>query len=347
VGLWIGLLLACSLLLSTFAALMFVTMAVCYIGLRLLFERRFTAIVPAALAGALPLAIGLAVALSLQYVDRAESLIVLGLNPAAARRVVASMLLSFGPMLFGGLAGLWIAMRRNAPHAGIFGVIVAVSLLFYFFVDVRDHQGVYVGWRSGHFMFIAFAALVGYALQELFRKGGRVRVATMLVAVALALGAAPTTAIDFYNTQDIANRAVGPSFRWTTILTPDELQALDWIRSYTAPDAIVQVEPSVRDQFTWAYVPAFAERRMSAGIPIGMVPLDKYQAASRRVKEIYTAPEARAAYDRATALRIDYLIVGPPERDAYPAFEAMVSELPFLFRTAFSNGSMTIYHLSR
>src|SRR5207253_4590590 len=98
--------------------------------------------------------------------------------------------------------------------------------------------------------------------------------------VILALAAAPTTAIDFYNTQDVANRALGPGFRWTLILTPDEIEALDWITTRTPADAIVQIEPSVRDSFTWAYIPAFAERRMAAGLPIGMVPLDKYQAAS-------------------------------------------------------------------
>lgn len=347
VMLWIGSLLACSLLLSTFAALMFATMVALYVTVRLLAERRFKAIVPSALAGAIPLAASLVVALWLQYVDRGESLIQIGLNPTAATRVVPSMVLSFGPMLIGGLTGLWMAMRRNAPYADIFAVIVGVSVLFYFFVDVKDHQHVYVGWRSGHFMFFAFAGLTGYALQELFRKGRRVKVATIVVTAMLALAAAPTTAIDLYNTQDVSNRGLGPGFRWTLILTPDELQALDWIRGYTPPDAIVQVEPSVRDSFTWAYVPAFAERRMAAGLPISMVPLDKYQAASRRVKEIYTAPDARSAHGRAKEMRIDYLIVGPPEREAYPAFEAMLDAQPFLFQTVLHNGSMSIYHVAR
>ena len=127
-----------------------------------------------------------------------------------ATRVVPALFLSFGPMLIVGLSGLWMATRRNAPYADIFGVIVAVSMLFYFFVDVKDHQHVYVGWRSGHFMFVAFAGLVGYALQELFRMKQRTRVAALVVVVILALAAAPTTAIDFYNTQDVANRALGP-----------------------------------------------------------------------------------------------------------------------------------------
>jgi uncharacterized membrane protein len=103
----------------------------------------------------------------------------------------------------------------------------------------------------------------------------------------------------------------------------------------------------VRDTNTWAYLPAFAERRMAGGLPLGMVPLAKYQAASQRVKAIYTAPSWKEAYDRAKELRIDYVVVGPPERQAYPSFEAMLNEQPSYFQPVFHNGSVSIYHLAK
>jgi len=343
---WIGALLACSLLLSTFAALMLTSMVAIYVGIRLIKEGRYGALVTSGVGAAIPLVLGLGIAMSLQYVDRSESLIQLGLNPAATRGVIASLLLNV-PMLAASFVGLWIAMRSDAPHADIFGVIVCVSALFYFFVDVIDHQHVYVGWRSGHFTFIASAALAGYALQELFRGGRRVRIVTAVIAVVVAAGAAPTAAIDIYNTQDVANRSRGPSFQWTLILPLDEIQGLEWIRANTPPGAIVQVEPSVRDTNTWAYLPAFAERRMAGGLPIGMVPLAKYQAATERVKATYKASTWKDAYDRAKALRIDYLVVGPPERQTYPSFEAMLNEQPSYFQPVFHNGSLSIYHLAR
>src|SRR5262249_35407601 len=53
--LWVGALLACSLVLSTFAALMIISMAALYVGIRLVAERRVAALVPAAIGGAIPL----------------------------------------------------------------------------------------------------------------------------------------------------------------------------------------------------------------------------------------------------------------------------------------------------
>lgn len=343
---WLGTLLAASLLLSTFAALMFTSMVAVYVGLRLLLERQWRAIAVGAVAGALPLLAAVGAAFWLQYVDRSESLIQLGLNRTAATRTVPALVLSFGPMLLGGLAGLWIAARRNAPGADIFGVIVGVSVLFYFFVDVVDHQHVYVGWRAGHFLFVAFGALSGYALQQLLRRAGAVRYATLFVTLAVTLAAAPMTAIDLYNTQDVSNRARGPGFPWTLVLTTDEVEALAWIRRFTPPGAIVQVEPTVRGAATWAYIPAFAERRMAAGLPISMVPLDKYVAASARIRDVYAATDAATLYDRGIEAGIEYLVVGPPERDAYPTVEEMLDARPELARAVFKNGTMTVYRLA-
>ena len=102
-------------------------------------------------------------------------------------------------------AGLVLLRRRATPFLGI-GAVILVSFVFYFFVDVRDHQYVYVGWRAGHFLFIAFAVLVAYGLQELWRLAGRARAATLASTAVLALLALPTFAIDFYNTQDITNQ---------------------------------------------------------------------------------------------------------------------------------------------
>ena len=129
------------------------------------------------------------------------------------------------------------------------------------------------------------------------------------------------------------------------MLTPDEVAANTWIRGSTSPDALVQFEPHAREGRRWADVPAFAERRLSAGLPISMVPLAKYQEASGRVMALYQEHDPDTAYRLAARLGIDYLIVGPPERKMFPDFEATLRSRPSRFREAFRSGDVSIFML--
>ncbi len=266
-------------------------------------------------------------------------------NPMAVTNVWASAILGFGPMLLLGACGAVFAIRQRAGQFLGIGAIVLVSILFYFFVDVRDHQYVYVGWRAGHFLFVAFAVLTAFAFQELWRSGRAARIGTVSVTILLALMSLPTFAIDFYNTQDVTNYKPGAPYSWTLVLSADEVAALAWIRTWTARDAIVQMEPHVREGRRWADVPAFAERRMAAGLPISMVPLRPYEEASRKIEAIYKEEDPDAAFRQAAQLGIDYLIVGPPERASFPGFEAMLRSRPARFRETFKSGDVSVFML--
>lgn len=267
-----------------------------------------------------------------------------GLNPVALRRWPLMLLLSFGPLLIVGLAGLlrwrW-AIRDGAPAA----IMVVVALAFYFTADVPDMGGVWVGWRSGHLLLIAFAAIGAAALTSAWRK--RVlRPAVVLLMVITIVPALPTVAIDVHNAQDIGNRTQGPGFPWTLVLSPSERYALNWIKRNTPADAIVQVEPHVRDAGTWAYVPAFGERRMAGGLPISMIPLRPYQQASHSVRSgIFENSSVEDAHAMAQGLDIDYLLVGEPERRAYSAGVARIAGRPDLFAPMFANDAITVYRV--
>ena len=84
---------------------------------------------------------------------------------------------------------------------------------------------------------------------------------------------------------------------------------------------------------------------MSAGLPISMVPLAKYEEASSKVLALYQEHDPDAAFGRAARLGIDYLIVGPPERKMFPDFEATLRARPSRFREAFRSGDVSIYML--
>lgn len=339
-----GICLGASLLLSSFAALMLGIIVAAVSAIHLAQARRLRELIAGAVAGAAPVAGAVALSQAFRYVDTGGSLVAFGLNETAARNALVAVFLSFGPMLLAAIAGAGIAVRRRSLRR--FWPLLAatgVCWLFYFLVDVPEHQHVYVGWRAGHLLFVAFAAFCGYWLQEGWRAGGVARTMTVLAAAAMAAAAAPMTAIDLFNTQDIGNRARGPGFRWTVILSPDELEAMEWLRRSTPPSSIVQVEPVVRGRDTWAYVPTFAERRMSAGLPISMIPLQKYEAASERIKRLYQLTAAQEAHAAAGAACIDYLVVGPPERAAYARFEPMLDANPEYFAPAYRNPSVAIY----
>jgi hypothetical protein len=345
VNLVAGVLLALGLLTSSFLAVMIAAaVGLCQL-VRLLRRGTWKGLVVAGLTGAAPIAIAVWVSNVLRYVDRSGgSLVTVGrLNPTAVLAIPTVILLSFGPMLVGAAAGAYFAARRRAARFLVTGAMILVGFLFYFFVDVRDHQHVYVGWRAGHLLFVAFAPLVGFSLQELWTKGPRARIATAAVGFLVALAALPTTAIDLYNTQDTSNRGMAPGFHWTLIVTPDELEALRWIKQSTPANALVQIEPTVRDPETWAYIPAFAERRMVAGLPISMIPLRKYQEASSDVRDIYRDDESHTIWREARELALDYLVVAPAERAQYPRLEGLLDAAPQWFRPVFRNRSVTIY----
>jgi hypothetical protein len=342
-----GGLLAITLLFSTFAAIMLTMMVALLAAAVLVRAQQWTTLALGAVAGALPLAGAVWVAQSLRYIDSTgPSLARVLVNPMAVTNVAPALVLSFGPMLILGACGAFIAVsRRRVQQFLAVGAIVLVSFAFYFFVDVRDHQYVYVGWRAGHFLFVALGVLTGYALQELWRAGPGTRTIAVVGSLALAVLSIPTFAIDFYNTQDITNYKPEDKYSWTLVQSHDEVAALTWIRTFTPIDAVVQVEPHAREGRRWADVPAFAERRMSAGLPISMVPLAPYEAASGKVQALYQARDAETAFSLAAHLGIDYLIVGPPERKLFPAFESTLRSSPKRFREAFRSGDVSVFML--
>ena len=162
--------------------------------------------------GAAPVLAALALATSLGYTDPAQgTLIEFGLNPVAVRRWPLMLLLSFGPLLFAGIAGSlrhrWVRRQGAAPAA-----LVVSALAFYFLTDVPDQGGVWVGWRSGHL-------LLDCVCRDRRRRTDRGMGASSAVECPSlssrrwsSFPPTPTVAIDVYNAQDITNRGAGPGF---------------------------------------------------------------------------------------------------------------------------------------
>jgi hypothetical protein len=296
-----------------------------------------------AIAAAIPLAIGTGVTYALKYVDNSGAVVAFELNRMATRGFWWNTFLSFGPVLLLCLAAV-PAVRRERRGLGIFAALGASCVVFYFFINVRDHQDVYVGWRVGHLMFMAATVVIAILFERLHASPPSLRPLAWTAVSVIGLMGLPTTAIDVYNTQDTTNFAEAPAGPWTLRLTPDDLQIFDWLKHNTEATAIVQVDPVPRDPSSWAYMPAFGERRMAAGLPISMIPLAKYQEASHEVRHIFDEPPL-FAYERAVRAGISYIIVGPPERRVHDGVEARFDSVPELMPLVFKNGTISIYHV--
>ena len=347
VALSTGILLGLAFLFSTFTAIIVGVAIGVLFAIRLIARRALNAIWQAGILAGAPLAAGVALAFALGYSDPAQgSLIRIGLNPVAVRWWPWMLVLSFGPLLFVALPG-WVRWQWLRDEGSAPAMLVAVALAFYFLTDVPDQGGVWVGWRSGHLLLIGFAAMAAATLTSAWQVT-RWRLPLAVGLTVALLAAVPTVAIDVYNAQDTSYRVRVRGFPWTLIITPPERQALDWLRTSTPADAIVQYEPTVRGAGWWCYLTAFAERRMAAGLPGSMIPFKPYQEASETVRlGVFSAPSANDSYQIASNLGIDYLFIGPFERAAYRPAITRMDERPDLFQAAFRNDVVTIYQLKR
>ena len=287
---------------------------------------------------AVPVAVAYAWCVLNQVGDGATAALHIGFWGLARNGTAIVFLLSFGPLLLLVVPGLWRSRRLPFAQAwpAAFGVGLGILLMHFVALTV---DLAWVGFRGGHIVLVTAPALAARGLLVLRERGPRLAVAVAAVALVAGL---PTTAIDAYNAQDVANRHVccGASndFHWTVVVTPAEQEALDWIRLHTPEDAVVQMEPTVRGRESWTLIPTFAERRMATGIALPLLPVPAYAELNPRVRRIYETADADWAHETARNIGIDYLYVDRIERAAYPNV-AKFDAHPEFFDPVFRNAS--------
>jgi hypothetical protein len=291
---------------------------------------------------ALPVGLALAWCVANEMVEGAGGLLRIDTAGPAWNAPAASLLLSLGPVLLPALLGLWPVWRLARPFwPAAAGVATAIGLMYFVWLSVEPH---WVGFRSGQIFLSTGPALIGRFFEQLslVRRAGRPL--AMAAFALLALAGLPTTAVDVFNAQDVANRAMGPGFRWTIPISPDQQAAMDWVRRATPPDAVVQLEPVGRGRDTWSLVASLGQRRMAAGVPLPLMATPEYDVRMKQVRGIYATADAGAAWREARRLGIDYLYMDGVERTAYagPAFDKFAASLEY-FVPAFKRGDVVIY----
>ena len=271
-------------------------------------------------------------------VEGAAGVVLYGLGGYARNRPFATLMMSLGPLIVPAVLGLWPPWqlpRRAWP--AVAGTIL--GLLVFYLVRLSV-EGSYIGFRAGQLLQLALPGLAALFFARLWR------VAAVAAVVILLIIGLPTTLIDTYNAQDISNRRMGPGFRWTITLTPDEQEAYGWMRTQTPRDAIVQMDPIAHGRETWSQLPTFAWRRMAAARPISLMNIPEYTERSRKAHRIYAERNAETAAQFARELGVDYVFIGPAEQKANPAAAlAKFAKREDLFTEVFANTSTRIYQV--
>jgi hypothetical protein len=283
----------------------------------------------------LPVALALAWCALNKVAGGAGSALQFGFTGHARSNTVVSLLLSTGPVLLPALAGLWPWRSLPAQPARVAIVGVVVSLLLLHLLTLSEPS--WVGFRTGQILLMMLPLLVARLFCGLAPFGKRWVGA--LAAVVLLAGL-PTTIIDAFNAQDIGNRLPGPQFRWTVPVTAAQQAAFAWVQKNVPEGAIVQMEPMLRGRDHWSLIPSFAQRRMSAGLPISLLPAPEYAEGSAQVQQIYRTGDPVEANRLARARRIRYLYIDGEDRAAYP--EGMAKFGPPYFETSYDSGGVTI-----
>lgn len=290
----------------------------------------------------------LGLALATGIIQMIPGSFILGWNRYFLRAPWTFYALSFGPALLLaplGIAAAWKASRILVAALAVLAVVITAAFLF---VDLRGHENTQVTFRTGHLLFLVLGLLVALAFRDWRHRPAPIRVGLAGLTLVLTIAAVPTVALDWYNARDISNVEMNPGgFPWTVHVSPDDQAAIRWIHAAIPEAATIQVDAGPRDRYTWAFVPAFARRRMAVGNGIFLLNPGRHAEAFRRIHAAFEGPSAEEAHRTFRDIGADYVYVGDVERRAAAAGIAKFPARPDLFQLVYRRGSVEIFKLVR
>lgn len=350
VGLFQGLLLGAIMIISSFNGVMLVGWygLTQVIVLALDRGRGFGPWLVARGIAAVLVVLFLGLATSSGMVQSIPNAFLFGWNRFFLRGPWAFLLLSFGPALFFAPFGIGAAIRASRRLVVALGVLMLVSAVVFLQLDLRGHENTQVTFRTGQLWYICLAILLAFAIDTL-RSARTVASRLALALLILAtVASVPTVAMDWYNAKDISNIENSPgNFPWTLHISPDDQVAAAYVHAALPVDATVQTDALPRDRNTWAFITAFARRRMATGNGLFTLNPTRYLPNLNEIHTAYataTAAEAHAIFDR---LGVDYVYVGDVERRVNGDQVHKFWQRQDLFQPVFWKGSVEIYRIVR
>jgi hypothetical protein len=348
VGLLEGLLLGGIVTLSSFNGVMLVAWYALAHVLLILVDRgrELSAWLLARSVAAVMVMAFLGLTVTLGMVQMIPNAFLFGWNAYFLRGPWAFILLSFGPALFLAPFGISKVVRTSGRLVVALAGLVAVSTVAFLFVDLRGHENTQVTFRTAQLLFICLVILLAFAI-DTWRSWNRWVYATGLALLCIGSTAAiPTVALDWYNARDITNVAMSPgNFPWTVHISPDDQAAVQWIQGFVPADAKIQTDAKPRDRYTWAFIPAFARRRMGAGNGIFTLNPTRYKQGMDDVHDAFSTDTIEAAHAHFAGLGVDYVYVGDVERAVNGAQIEKFGQDPKRFERVYRRGSVEIFRV--
>ncbi len=181
-----------------------------------------------------------------------------GLDQNILRHFWHYTIYNWGPLLFLGIAGCFVAVKDNISRWALIVPLIACFVIIYL-VEInlpgQSDISLKVGYLSHVFLLILAARFLNYVLTLSAVK----KVAILTVLAISMIPAVMTWAMDSYNTGDTKNQ------RLTTYVHPEDAKLMTWIRQNIPGNAVILNVSAHASNFQYSIVPAFAERSVFLG----------------------------------------------------------------------------------
>ncbi len=288
----------------------------------------------------------LGLVLGLGMVQSTPNAFVFGWNRHFLRGPWTFVALSFGPALFFAPLGLGRAFHTSRRLVLAVGVLLTVSAVVFLQLDLRGHENTQVTFRTGQLTYLCLGILLACAIDAWRSWGPRWSAVLVTALTLLAVVAFPTVALDWYNARDISNIRMNPGrFPWTIDITPDDQAAVRWIQRSVPLDATVQPDAAPRERNTWAFIPAFAKRRMATGNALFTLNPERYVKNMDDIHLAFATWPSDTAHAYFKQLGVDYVYVGDVERIVNGDNVKKFAEQPDKFEPVYRRGSVEIFKI--
>jgi hypothetical protein len=279
---------------------------------------------PAVLTGA-TIVLVLAAARALEVFPTSRGAVAPGPHPIA-KFAPLYLLIDIGPILIFGLIGLLLVAIRSRlrGHELLIAMLVlSLAVSFLAIVPLDPNTALRKGLKTVQIPFVVLAAEAAAAYLVARRRWWLSAAGALVVLVG-----AVSVATDIAQYVDVHGRSAMPA----TFLSADELDALEWVRRHTPPDAVFQVVSEVRPGSRFrdtagSLVCTFGERRTLSGDYKApeLFQVDRAKIARRRARleEMFVARDPETVLAVLRDIQPDYLYMD----DRRPGPVALVRSL--------------------